>query len=38
VIHSAHYYLKVNRLDVAFSIDALLVRRGEVELIENVTM
>jgi len=38
VIHSAHYYLKVNRLDVAYSIDALLVRRGEVELIENVTM
>ncbi len=38
VVRSAHYYLKVNRLDVAFSIDALLVRRGEVELIENVTM
>ncbi len=38
VIHSTHYYLKTHGLDVAFSIDALLVRRGEVELIENVTL
>ena len=38
VIRSVHYYLKTHRLDVAFSIDALLVRRGEVELIENITM
>jgi len=38
VINSAHYYLKANGLDVAFSVDALLVRRGEVELIENITM
>ena len=38
VIRSAHYYLKTHRLDVAFSIDALLVRRGEVELIGNITM
>ena len=38
VIHSTYYYLKTHHLDVAFSIDALLVRRGEVELIENVTM
>jgi putative endonuclease len=38
IINSTHYYLKVNRLDVPFCIDALLVRRGEVELIENITM
>jgi len=38
IINSTHYYLKAHGLDVAFSIDALLVRRGEVELIENITM
>jgi putative endonuclease len=38
VINATHYYLKAHGLDVAFSIDALLVRRGEVELIENVTI
>jgi len=38
IINSTYYYLKVKQLDVAFSIDALLVRRGEVELIENITM
>ena len=37
VINSAYYYMKVNGLDVAFSIDALIVRQGDVELIENVT-
>ena len=38
IINSTHYYLKVNRLDVPYCIDALLVRRGEVELIENITL
>jgi len=38
VIHSAQYYLKVKRLDLAFSIDALIVRGDEVEFIENVTL
>jgi len=38
VINSAHYYMKVNGLDVAFTIDALIVRQGDVELIENVTV
>lgn len=38
VVRSAQYYLKVHGLDVAYCIDALLVRRGEVELIENITM
>jgi len=38
VIRSAQYYLKAHGLDVAYCIDALLVRRGEVELIENITM
>jgi len=38
VINSAHYYLKTKRLDMPFSIDALIVRGDEVEFIENVTL
>ena len=38
VINSAQYFLKERSLDVSFSIDALIVRRGEVELIENITL
>jgi len=38
VINSAQYYLKVKRIDMAFSIDALIVRGDEVEFIENVTL
>ncbi len=38
VINSAHYYLKEKRLDLPFCIDALIIRRGEVELIENITL
>ena len=38
VINSAHYYLKEKGLDMAFSIDAMLIRNKEVELIENITL
>jgi len=38
VINSTHYYLKVKNLDTPFSIDALMIRKGSVELIENITM
>ncbi len=38
VINSAQYYMKVKQLDIAFSIDALIVRYDEVEFIENVTL
>ena len=38
VINSAQYYLKAKGLDMAFSIDALIVRGDEVEFIENVTI
>jgi putative endonuclease len=38
VIQSSEYYLKVMHLDVAFCIDALIVRDDEVEFIENVTL
>jgi len=38
VINSSHYYMKTKNLDVAFSIDALIIRYDEVEFIENVTL
>ena len=38
VIHSAYYYMKTKNLNMAFSIDALIIRGDEVEFIENVTL
>jgi len=38
VINSAYYYMKEKNLDMVFSIDLVLVRWGEVEFLENVTM
>ena len=38
VVNSAHYYMKTKRLDMAFSIDALIIRHDEVEFIENITL
>ena len=38
VINSAHYYLKSKGLSATFCIDALLIRKDEVELIENITL
>lgn len=38
VINSSLYYMKIKRLDVVFSIDALIIRGDEVEFIENVTL
>ena len=32
VINSAYYYLKTKKLDIPFSIDALIIRHDEVEL------
>jgi len=38
VINSSHYYMKTKRLDMMYSIDALIIRYDEVEFIENVTL
>jgi len=38
VVNSAHYYMKTKKLDMPFSIDALIIRYDEVEFIENVTL
>ncbi len=38
VINSAYYYMKSKNLDMVFSIDLIVVRWGEIEFLENVTM
>jgi len=38
VVNSAFYYMKSKKIEVAFSIDALIIRGDEVEFIENVTL
>lgn len=38
VINSAFYYMKAKNLDMVFSIDLIVLRWGEVEFLENVTM
>ncbi len=38
LILSTHHYLKVRRLDIDFSIDALIIRGDEIEMLENITM
>ena len=38
VINSSHYYMKTKKLDMMYSIDALIIRYDEVEFIENVTL
>jgi len=38
VINSAYYYMKVKNLEMVFSIDLIVVRWGEIEFLENVTM
>ena len=38
VINSAFYYMKAKGLDMVFSIDLIVIRWGEVEFLENVTM
>ena len=38
VINSSQYYMKAKNLDMVFSIDLILIRWGEVEFVENVTL
>jgi putative endonuclease len=38
VINSSYYYMKEKNLDMVFSIDLIVVRWGEIEFLENVTM
>ena len=38
VINSAYYFLKERKLDMAFCIDALIIRKNDIEFIENITL
>ena len=38
IIKSAQLYLKQKNLDTAFCIDALIIRDGEIEFLENITL
>jgi len=38
VINSSYYYMKVKNLDMVFSIDLIVIRWGEIEFLENITM
>ena len=38
VINSSYYYMKTKNLDMIFSIDLIVIRWGEIEFLENVTM
>ena len=38
VINSAYYYMKEKNLDMCFSIDLIVIRWGEIEFLENVTL
>jgi putative endonuclease len=37
VINSAQYYMKLKKLNVAYCIDAVIVKDRECELLENIT-
>ena len=38
LIKSANYYLKAKKLDFAWCIDALIIKNGKIEHIENITL
>jgi putative endonuclease len=38
VINSSYYYMKAKNLDMLFSIDLIVIRWGEVDFLENITL
>jgi putative endonuclease len=38
ILKSVDYYLKVKKLDVAYSIDAIIIQNNDIEFIENITL
>ncbi len=38
IIKSAYFYLKQKRLKYAWVIDALIIKKDKIELIENITL
>ncbi len=37
-LRSVQYYLKVKKLDVAYSIDAIIIKDDAIEFLENITL
>lgn len=38
LLKSVQYYLKVKKLDVSYSIDAIIIKNDQIEHLENITM
>jgi len=38
VINSSYYYMKEKNLEMVFSIDLIVIRWGEIEFLENITL
>ncbi|HHS92776.1 MAG TPA: YraN family protein [Campylobacterales bacterium] len=38
MINAAYYYMKQHNLDMEFCLDLIVVRWGEIEFLENITM
>ena len=38
IIESIKYYMQINNLDRAYSIDAIIIKDMDIELIENITI
>ncbi len=38
VINSSYYYMKEKNLEMVFSIDLIVIRWGEIDFLENVTL
>jgi putative endonuclease len=38
VINSSQYYMKEKNLEIIFSIDLILLRNGDIDFLENITL
>ncbi len=38
IINSTNYYIKTKKLDIAFSIDIIVIRGDNIEFLENITI
>ncbi len=38
IVKTAQFYLKKNKIDKAFSIDALIIKDNQIDFIDNITL
>ncbi len=38
IINSTNYYIRSKNLDIAFSIDVIVIRGDDIEILENITI